>query len=382
LTSKYIYVFLAFITAFSCAIQTKETATEGPLIIDRKGVSAATQKHNMARSTQDNPPSNPANSPKYSSFHIKDITYKSVHNTPIPASILYPKDLSKPGIYPLAIHFHGGGFITGHRLFPDWYPSWMLDFYLKHLDIVITADHRLMPEGKGVDILDDMKDLWAWVLRPGNIAAKLPEGVEVDLENVLVSGESAGGYLAWQSGRLFPDVTKAVIAHYPMLDLKSEHFTRDYEKALFEPPIPKVPREVLDGYIKTMDKGKVVTSALPPERLGLMVGMVQQGRLEELLGSDDELYPMELLENEEGLVQRLPPMWILHGKSDGLVPVQGTEKYVGLVKEKGLDEGKLHVSLIEGGGHGFDNEPSVTLEKEWVRDGVEFVERFWPPRRT
>ena len=62
----------------------------------------------------------------------------------------------------------------------------------------VSADYRLMPESSGLDILDDVSDFWKWV-KGGELqreVGKLKQGVEADLEKLIVYGESAGGTLA------------------------------------------------------------------------------------------------------------------------------------------------------------------------------------------
>lgn len=56
---------------------------------------------------------------KLERFHIKDIVYKEVNGHPIPASVLIPKNV-QPGKHPVMVRWHGGGFVTGHRLFAEW----------------------------------------------------------------------------------------------------------------------------------------------------------------------------------------------------------------------------------------------------------------------
>lgn len=46
-----------------------------------------------------------------------DVIYKHVDHIDIFASILIPTNL-KPGIYPVAVRWHGGFLITGSRLYP------------------------------------------------------------------------------------------------------------------------------------------------------------------------------------------------------------------------------------------------------------------------
>ncbi len=64
-------------------------------------------------------PADMAVDPVFAAFNIVEVSYKTVNDTPVPASILVPKDL-KAGVHPVMIRFHGGCFITGHRMFPAW----------------------------------------------------------------------------------------------------------------------------------------------------------------------------------------------------------------------------------------------------------------------
>lgn len=254
----------------------------------------------------------------------------------------------------------------------------MLDFALKHQAIIVTPDYRLMPEANGLDILNDVKCFFAWLLEPGNLASHLPAGVEVDLDNILITGESAGGWLAWQSAVLYPKRAAAVIAHYPMLDLRAPHYTQAYEKQLFTPPAPQLPRHILDDFLRGLQGNEVVSSAIPPERVPLVLSIMQQGRIAEFLGKERVLYPLEVL----GELVTLPPMWILHGEGDSGVPVEGTHRYVEKLRER-MPDAKLHLS-VEQGEHGFDNhmpdtgEPASLAKTEWVKEGVKFVEQYWP----
>ncbi|QIW96716.1 hypothetical protein AMS68_002234 [Peltaster fructicola] len=313
---------------------------------------------------------------KYAGFEIIDVAYKRVTGTDVPASILLPKGL-KAGRTPVTVHWHGGGLVVGQRLFPDWYADWVLDLTLEHNAIAVSPDYRLLPEATGVDILEDAKDLYAWLLKPGNLAQYLPHGVEPDLKHILVTGESAGGWLALQSGFQIPQSVAAVIAHYPMIDMKSAHFTEDYHKELFDPPAPQLDRRLLDDHIRELSGKEVITSRLPPEGVPLLLIAFQSGRFGSMFGQQSELYPLEQLDT----VSSFPPLWILHGDKDNVVPVEGTRKFAKAFQSK-LPEVPFHLSIGEGGMHGFDNHDAssglpATLT-DWVKPGVELVQRYWP----
>lgn len=250
----------------------------------------------------------------------------------------------------------------------------MLELALSKTAIIITPDYRLMPEANGLDILQDLRDFYNWLATPNNLSSHLPDGVSVDLDNVLVTGESAGGWLALQSA-LLPDCREkvaAVISHYPMIDMRDRYYTEAYEKQIFTPVAPPLPRSILQDYIANMQSSTVVSSAVPPDRVPLVISCLQQGQVAELLGRDSSLYPLEMLDK----TNNMPPTWILHGKGDTVVPVEGSYKYEKALKER-LPHAKLHVSY-QSGDHGFDNDPSVSLATDWVQEGVKFIEQFWP----
>jgi acetyl esterase/lipase len=233
-----------------------------------------------------------------------------------------------------------------------------------------------MPEANGLDILQDIRDFYNWLATPNNLDAFLPDGVSADLENMLVTGESAGGWLALQSA-LLPASRKriaAVISHYPMIDMRDRYYTEDYEKQIFTPVAPQLPQNILRDYRANLKGGEVVSSGVPPDSVPLVISALQQGRFAELFGGDSSLYPIEALES----VTDLPPTWVLHGTGDTVIPVEGSHKYEKRLREK-LPDAKLHVSYRTGD-HGFDNDPSVTLDTDWIKQGVEFVEQFWPKK--
>jgi acetyl esterase/lipase len=233
-----------------------------------------------------------------------------------------------------------------------------------------------MPEASGLDILQDVRDFYNWLATPKNLSSYLPDGVSVDLDNVLVTGESAGGWLALQSSLLPASREKiaAVISQYPMIDLRDRYWTDDYEKQIFTPVAPQLPKSILADYVSNLKGGEVVASAVPPDRVPLVISSLQQGRFSEFFGQDSSLYPIEVLDN----VTDLPPTWLLHGTGDTVVPVEGSYKYEKALKEK-LPGAKLHVSY-QPGDHGFDNDPLVSLQSDWVKEGVQFIEKSWPKK--
>jgi acetyl esterase/lipase len=249
-----------------------------------------------------------------------------------------------------------------------------LELAISRNAIIVNPDYRLLPEVSGLEILEDLRDLYRWMQTPGNFDEVLPDNVTVDTDNILSTGESAGGWLALQSA-LLPESREhiaAVISHYPMIDMRDPHYTGDYEKQIFTPTAPQLDRSILREYLNNMTPGQTITSAVPPDRVPIVISSLQQGAFGKMLGNDSTLYPIEALDN----VDNLPPIWLLHGTGDTVIPVEGSYKFEKALKQK-MPSAKLHTSY-QPGDHGFDNDDSITLSTPWVDAGVDFVSQYWP----
>ena len=76
------------------------------------------------------------------------------------------------------------------------------------------------------------------------------------------------------------------------------------------------------------------------------------------------------------------PVWIMHGYSDNVVPIEGSEKFAKKLEER-VKDAKIYLSFREREQHGFDlhdarNQAPAQLDTDWIVPGVEFIEKFWP----
>ncbi|KAJ8101952.1 Alpha/Beta hydrolase protein [Lipomyces tetrasporus] len=306
-------------------------------------------------------------SAKFSKFNISTTCFKKVGKHEIKADVLIPKTLSS-GTYPVIVRFHGGYMITGSRLFADWFPSWLVEYALLHSAIIVMPDYRLLPESTGADINADVADFWTWVHRDlASFLYSSGSGINVDIEKLLVVGESAGGYLAIQSALSQPSIS-AAIAAYPMIDLKSDFYSKAFEKPIMGSAM--LPASIIDEHITDMSPGQIVSSAEPPARVGLAFAIVQQGRFMDFFGNGPPaLFPMEQVEH----IQSVPPLFIFHGRDDTAVPVEESESFVATLKTR-LPESKV-LLVLEPGDHAFDI--TATVETPWLKQGLEFVTNEW-----
>lgn len=278
--------------------------------------------------------------------------------------------------------------MTGDAIHADWFPQWQIDYLLRHNAIVVLPNYRLLPEAKGIEILDDVHDFWAWLARdfPVYLASETKESVKVDLTKVLVTGESAGGYLSIQSalgsGRVSAEdvgsvMLKAAIATYPVLDIKSRFFSEEYEKSILG--APTLPKEILATFMQGVEQDakagnrRVVSAAVPPDRLPITLSIVQQGLYPKYLGDEKILYPLERI--DEVNAADVPSILIMHGRDDTAVPVEGSQKWTDKAKQKFGDD-KVDL-VLQPGEHGFDNDPSVTLEMPWLKTALARITQAW-----
>ena len=228
----------------------------------------------------------------------------------------------------------------------------------------MTGDYRLIPESSGLDIMEDLSDFWDWVRNDfGEEVTQFRAGIKVDLSKIIVHGESAGGHLALQSGFLQPPgFIKAVIATYPGLGIDRE----DDHPILGATSVPKF---ILEDHLKAMIPGKIVTSAIPPDRYPILLSILQQKRKAELFGTDEKLFPLKVLQK----IDAAPFTLILHGEDDTVVPVASSIKLQSSMREK---FGDSVVDLrIRPGEHGFD--VTADLSEGWLNDGLARVTELW-----
>jgi acetyl esterase/lipase len=179
--------------------------------------------------------------------------------------------------------------------------------------VVVSPAYRLLPEAKGGDILDDVKDFWTWVRSslPSKIAERWPH-IALDIDRAAVFGESAGGYLSLQSAFLCPEANiKLVMPQYGAM-------FPDIDNYIGKPSQPPPDSNaIVDSYIKNIEPGAIRLLS-PYPTFGPITGAIAgAGRHRELLGDDERLGLDYGLNN----IKTLPPIWAAQGTDDVIVSV-------------------------------------------------------------
>lgn len=313
----------------------------------------------------------PADNSRFEPFNITTHPYKIVNGQEIDLHVLLPKNIHT-GKRPIMIHLHGGFLITGDALYPDWSAQWALNYQLQHSAIRISANYRLLPESNGLEIISDISDLLGWVeIDLPLYLNRIGSSITPDLEKLIIYGESAGGYLAIQAGLMRPQLVKAVIAAYPVTYWDSDWYSKaSTDKSPFG--APQLPRSVIDDHVASIKPGTIVTKATPPARLPIAMAALQHGLFGKLLGEGDSLRPDRVLA-KMSKEEKVPYLYVYHGKQDSAVPCEQSVRYLGEWKDKFGEESAI--GEFQDGEHGFDGE--AKLEDKWMQRGLKGVTKAW-----
>ncbi|BDD60084.1 hypothetical protein MPDQ_005395 [Monascus purpureus] len=318
---------------------------------------------------------------KLTGFDVVQSNYKTVDDHGIRADFLIPKVLPK-GKRPVIVFFHGGCLITGDSLFLNWFPQWVFDLSQKHGAVIVSPNHRLLPEATSLEIIEDVEDFWSWLHSTAvmKLMSSHSNPTELDLTRVITSGASAGGLLSICLALLYPDSIRSATASYPTVDMASYDVPRAIPA--FNPPgfIPESVAKLIED--KTQP-GVVISSDLPLSRVALAMASIEQGKLTEMYERGTEhlprrevRYPLERLDSPDAKIPR-GGIAILHGRQDTLVPVEHSEKFVAKVRKamKGKAGGDKVFLVVRDGGHGFDN--ATKLDEEWLSDLLKGAVGTW-----
>ncbi|KEF51957.1 uncharacterized protein A1O9_11947 [Exophiala aquamarina CBS 119918] len=307
-------------------------------------------------------------------FDAYRVAYKYVDSQPIHAFFVIPKQLP-PGPRPLLVRFHGGGWTEGEA--DASLRPFFLELALKHGAIVLTPDYRLRPEHEMTDGLDDVRSFWKWVEQEAQqVLRQAILGLELDARNLLVGGESAGGYYTAQTAmlRMTQLPIKVLFIQYPGIDLGKllnipenrtlEEIKLDYRLT------PPLPYSLIEEHLAGLEPGKICTRAKFGTRMDLHRAMIQAGKFCDISGDRAWIDPMSSVET----APKMPPILLVHSKEDEAVSWEYSEAWAEKLQRLQPDV-PMHLSW-QTGHHVFDRDHN--METPWLKEPLEFVQKYWP----
>ncbi len=273
---------------------------------------------NAADKIEDNGSLNPAQIPE--NFTVADnMVYKTVSDQKLTFDFIQTKS-NKNEDAPLLIHIHGGGWKGGsketfyRRLFFDAARP-LIEKGMK----VATINYRLTKKGETttVDSVTDCKDAIRFFVANA-------KRFGIDPKRFILMGGSAGGHLTLMTA-LAPD------ADYPTEDSRL-----DNELPPLAGAVPYYPLCHFGGDPIIMQG----TSYGNPGRFTDMLG----GPLEEKEELARQLSPVYLIKKDS------PPIFILHGDADPVLPVLSARLFVEKARKLGA---RVKYLEVKNGNHGF-----------------------------
>ncbi|KAG4442432.1 hypothetical protein IFR05_002089 [Cadophora sp. M221] len=262
---------------------------------------------------------------------------------------------------PVLLFIHGGGFVAFDR--EHLGPS-IIQSALKRGWPLVSTDYRKLPQVRGKELLEDVKDAYSFVREdlPGILAGtedKLPP-----FENIIVVGQSAGGYLALLCGHFKDHRPIAILSYYGVTTTSDDMF-----KSESDPSHPKIPRAYIAHFLdeetsvgSTPPHGAFHPESLLPDLTRNPDFVVPAGddshpsRTRQMLAGylvQEKMFAsfMEDVDHDfehPGWRDYVPTIFV-HGELDAAVPLQAS---VNLAEVIGPTPVKLFVE--KGANHAFD----------------------------
>ncbi len=240
-----------------------------------------------------------------------DVVYTVVDGWEGRMDIYYPTDVKTP--VPLVVNIHGGGWNHGVKESQRGYGSFFKNGYA-----VANVEYRLVDVATAPGAIEDIRCALVYL-------HKHAEEINIDTDNIVLMGGSAGGHLALMAGLLADD--------------KKFDTNCSYDKSL------KV-AAIIDKY--------GVTDLTPLSGWKSARNWLGEGRNdEEFVKSVSPLFYVD---------RNSPPVFIVHGDADPIVPYAQS---VALYKKLTENRVKTRFITIPGGQHGkFTQEEKKKVSEE------------------
>ncbi|TCD66610.1 hypothetical protein EIP91_001119 [Steccherinum ochraceum] len=330
--------------------------------------------------------------------------YKHVEGLPAMIDVHLPRTLHRSNTsdkrLPAVVYFHGGGLTVGNRR--SWFPSWLKERMSASGVIFISADYRLLPPSTGMELLEDIEDLFRFVSQ--DLDAKLAQysaefkypSVRIDTTRIAVSGTSAGGLCAYLAALYASPRPVAMLDMYAMggnfftphyLSVKTQPFFRGRE--LLDPnefgdfihPRSTILETILDSPLQyypsdSPTPGFPANPRMQLARLYLQMGLYLDyytGMHSPSLSHDLRQALGDPAKLEAILAERLcpghlrlfpqlqttlswPPVMLVHGELDTAVPASESLHMRDMLQSLGVD---VSVQIVPGQEHSFDYAPNA-----------------------
>ena len=248
---------------------------------------------------------------------LLDIPYGTANGRLLSLDILQP-ERDPRAVLPVVLWLHGGGWSSGNKR--NALNIHMLDFLARSGFVLASAEYRLSGEAPFPAQIHDVKAALRWL-------RARPEVLGIDPERVAIAGFSAGGHLA---------ALAATTVGVP--ELEGESGSPGYSTRVQAAIAMAAPTDFTQNPAAS-------DPTLNPNSVG---GVTPEQRL--LGGRIEERPELARLANPgEFIGPETPPILLIHGSADEIVPVSQADYLYHVLEGRGIEVAFIRV---EGGNHG------------------------------
>ncbi len=265
------------------------------------------------------------------------VAYREVDGHKILLDIYRPEGNE---VRPVIVWIHGGALIMGNREYVDPQVSAVAE---ERGYALVSIDYRLAPETKLPELISDIEAAFHWLAEAG------AKQFHLDVDHIVVTGGSAGGYLTLVTGYRVEPRPKALVALYGYGDLIGEWYSTP------SPHPCHNPRKITREEAAQQTDGTVISD--PGQRKGdggLIYLYYRQNGIwpREVSGFDaatitEKIAPFEPVRN---VTRDYPPTMLIHGTKDTDVPFAESTMMAEQFERHGVP---YVLKAIENGEHGF-----------------------------
>lgn len=263
----------------------------------------------------------------------RDIVYKEADGEPIKLDVYLPK-VRKYEKSPVVVYIHGGGWTEGDKRLKPATWGYMFDKLGEEGYAGVSINYRLLVGRNAANFtapVIDCQDALRWLVKHG-------ERYGLDTDRIIVAGSSAGGHLALMAGLAADGL-----------------FPGDPQLAGFSANV----RAILSWYGVT-DLTKMLDRAAPPPEL----------TAEQFAALLRTISPINHLH------ENAPPMLLMHGLDDSVVPYTQSSEFYEAGRSLGLDVRYVPVKHAE---HSYRPAGDSAIEPsldEILHMTMDFIRRF------
>lgn len=277
-------------------------------------------------------------------YCVEDIFYSNMDEKMTCGDLYFNPLILKDGKkHPIILNIHGGGFIMGDK----HYRKSICEYYASKGYYVFNINFRMPPQ---VDIMGCIND----VVEAANFIEQLAENYSIDMNKVVVTGDSSGAYLA--------AYIEAIKTNPHIADVAN---------------LPKVSIDIVAAILHSgpYDMNAMIKDGLPmgmtPELASMLVGY----QLREDMSDIGEYKYYDYMSPSDFINENWCPCFISWSDSDFICPNQGRPMAEKLMKSCP----RVSTFYAEGitNGHCFHLTMKKDVSMQCIEKSIEFIEQIF-----